>query len=205
MPHQPHPWDPPPLPERGDATEDITFAAVGRALTGWEIFEQSFALLFAVILGAQPSYAAMRAYGSVLTFRGRSEMVKQAAEAHFQQFPNRDVLAQLRQLLKDANNYSPRRNEIAHGFVRPYAETNANLVGEGFVLCPSDYATNKTEITFLTMGMSFGRPFRFIKPRYAYSSVEIDALGQRFRELAPVVVPIRAEVIRLGNERQASR
>jgi hypothetical protein len=91
-------------------------------------------------------------------------MVKEAALAHFQQFPNRDLLARLRQLLNNANNFSPRRNEIAHGFVRPYSETNANRVGTGFVLCPSDYATNKTEITFLTMGMPMGRPFRFIRP-----------------------------------------
>jgi len=46
-PKQPKPWDPPPHPKAGDATDETTFAAIGRALSAWENFEISMATLFA--------------------------------------------------------------------------------------------------------------------------------------------------------------
>jgi hypothetical protein len=196
LPHQPHPWDIPPFPEKGAETEDITFTAVGRALSGWETFEEALAALFAIFVGAR-SYAGIRAYGSVLTFRGRSDMIKAAAQTYFLEKPNPPLQAKLRSLQNLADKYSPRRNEIAHGIVRQYFMVTAEHRGTGYVLCPSDYSTNKTALTFLTAGMPVGQPIRFIAPGYAYSSAEIDAFGQRFRELEPVVVPIRAELIRL--------
>jgi hypothetical protein len=42
-----NPWDIPPPPVEGDAERDITFTAVGQALTTWEEFELQFSNIFA--------------------------------------------------------------------------------------------------------------------------------------------------------------
>jgi hypothetical protein len=41
------PWDDPPHPKRGDKKADLTYAAVGRALTQWEYLETKLAELSA--------------------------------------------------------------------------------------------------------------------------------------------------------------
>jgi hypothetical protein len=186
----PNPWDVPMFPDAGDESEDTLFASVGRALTGWEQFEQALARLFATLVGSR-SYAAIRAYGSVIAFRGRSEMVKAAASAYFHENPNRLSQKRLSDLLNLAGRYSARRNEIAHGLLTPLATAMQNPMRKGYVLCPPDYATNKTEMMSLTAGMPVGRSLRWMAPGYAYSSVEIDTFGQRFRDLISVTMPIR--------------
>jgi hypothetical protein len=187
-----HPWNVPPFPSDGDATEDITFTSVGRALTGWELFEHEIAALFAAILGPSAvTWTASRSYGSVLTFRGRSDMIKAAAEAHFAQAPNNVLHAGLRDLLNLANNYSPRRNEIAHAVVKPYASLALHGDKKEFVLVPSDYATNKMQIGFfsqslLTLGIPATQEVPYLSPKYVYSSPEIDYFGIKFRSLIPL-------------------
>jgi hypothetical protein len=52
-----NPWDIPPPPQVGDASEDITFASVGRALTRWEEFELMLASLFSTLVGTAVLYS----------------------------------------------------------------------------------------------------------------------------------------------------
>jgi hypothetical protein len=117
-PKRKHPWDVPPFPDKGDPKPDMTYAAVGRALSQWEKFEGELSELFAVFAGGVPtSLPAVRAYGSIQTFRGRADMIEAAAEGFFVVFPNDDLAGRIGKLLERARNYSPRRNEIAHGVV----------------------------------------------------------------------------------------
>ena len=51
-------WDIPPPPQIGDASEDITFTSVGRALTRWEEFEVVFASLFSALVATEDNNAA---------------------------------------------------------------------------------------------------------------------------------------------------
>jgi hypothetical protein len=63
------PWEVPDPPATGDATNDITFCAVGRALSQWEWFEGNLSLAFSYLIGSgYGNIAALRAYGSVETF-----------------------------------------------------------------------------------------------------------------------------------------
>src|SRR6202047_2518997 len=91
------------------------FTSVGRALTRWEEFEVVFASLFSALVAAEDdNAAAIRAYGSVITFRGRAEMVKSAAEVHFSLFRNSALEKDFRALVNELTNHaSARRNEIA--------------------------------------------------------------------------------------------
>jgi hypothetical protein len=45
------PWDRPPFPKTGDASDDITYAAVGRALSQCENFELDLAGIFSLVVG----------------------------------------------------------------------------------------------------------------------------------------------------------
>jgi hypothetical protein len=89
------------------------------------------ATLFARFIGVQTdTLPATRAYGSVLTFRGRAEMVEAASEAYFFSTPDSELEPELNEVLKEARNYATRRNEIAHGIVRSFE------VPDGIMIVP---------------------------------------------------------------------
>jgi hypothetical protein len=191
-PKQPKLWDPPPSPEIGDKSADDTFLAVGKALTEWEKLESAFSRLFGGFLGmGDHSLAASRAYGSVLTFRGRSEMVTAAAEAFYFEKPDADLERVTKEIIKRSIGFSARRNEIAHGVVAAiYVDDDVIQTPEGgliiamtdlgFAVRPSNHATNKTtlkESSNLLTGVER-------QPRYTYSSVEITLISHHFISLA---------------------
>jgi hypothetical protein len=190
-----NPWDIPP-PEVGDASEDITFASVGRALTRWEEFEVMFAQLFSTLVSKEDhSAAAMRAYGSVITFRGRAEMVRAAAEVHFMLFPNTDLQKTFKAFYNQVINHaSARRNEIAHGIVRPFASVVNGQFTRSFMLFPPYYAANKNEINRIELRDDVIQVM-WQTGKYAYSSVEIDKFAKGFRDLVPTLVTILGPVL----------
>lgn len=170
------PWDIPPLPNEGDEKDATTFEAAGRALSAWEAFELELSRTFGALIGANRGLLpAIRAYGSVLTFRGRVDMVKAAAEVFFLVHQNEAKLkTELRELLKLAMLYSPRRNEIAHGIVLRYAQF-LFADSRGYCLGPAAYATSKQELSALAEGQIIQH-----SPRYCYTASEINAFRDRF-------------------------
>jgi hypothetical protein len=188
-----NPWDQASTPDEGDASEEITFLSVGRALTQWEKFEQNFAHIFQVcVTGATGLYAlpATRAYGATISFQGRLAVLDAAVDAFVTIASYHDELDQTRvqaitrdfRALKNlASKYSPRRNEIAHGYVRkwwslPPGEHN------GYALFPTSYSTNKHAIVKPDEPPYLRTEFEW--PGYVYTSKEIDAYGVQFSELA---------------------
>jgi hypothetical protein len=189
-PKLPKPWDAPPPPQSGDAAEEITFTAVGRAISAWEGLEAALALVFAGFMASGNSFPAERAYGAVLTFRGRAEMIEAAAQAYFFERPDADLEKELNGCLEAAKGFSPRRNEIAHGVVRELSILGTPIVipgqiffrpsiSNGFAVLPSQYATNKTKLA-PPSGLLF--PVNR-EPKYIYSSAEINAFSILFRQL----------------------
>ena len=85
----PKPFDRRPWPTIGDRELDITYAAVGRALSSWERFEGILSLLFSAFVVNMEREGARRAYSAVRTFEGRAEMLKAASEAYFMNSPMR--------------------------------------------------------------------------------------------------------------------
>jgi hypothetical protein len=84
---QQNPWDIPPFPTIGDMEEDT--ASVGRALSSWELFECRLSRIFSGLTGRiNGTSPAMRAYGAVLTFRGRADMIEAASEVYFLENPH---------------------------------------------------------------------------------------------------------------------
>ena len=190
-PRQPKAWDSPPRPDEGDAGEEAVWAAVGRALSKWEDLEHRLSMIFGILVAPDAdALPAQRAYGSVLTFRGRKEMIDAAAGAVFFSKPDPDLAKALLSLMKEIGNFAARRNEVAHGSVATYFGPVGTKGGmppallrrpdkATFVLRPPEYATNKTAL----------EPGRFLMeqayhaPIYAYSSVEIGVFERHFVRL----------------------
>ena len=79
---QPNGWDRPPIPTIGNETPEEIYAAVGRALSGWEMLEMTLVGVFDTLLGiAHDTHASHRAYGAVTIWNIRRDMLRAAAEA----------------------------------------------------------------------------------------------------------------------------
>jgi len=180
-------WDVPLRPLSGDASEGITFTSVGRALTRWEEFELAFATLFSALVGTNDNNAAaIRAYGSVITFRGRADMVRAAAEVHFQLYPDPEIEKKFDAFVNELTNRAcARRNEIAHGVVR--AEHRG--LERHFYLNPPYYAANKNRLSRVETSEG-GFQMAWFEAKYAYSSVEINRFAEAFQGLVPRLVVI---------------
>jgi hypothetical protein len=180
------PWEVPDPPDSGDPTNDITFAAVGAALSQWEWFEGNLSLAFSYLLGTgYGNMAAIRAYGSVESFRGRANLIESAAEVYFKNKPNDALHQAIKNLLTlSSNKFSARRNEIAHGIVNPYFKIeNDQSVQKGYVLYPAYYATRKRKLPE-------SGPLMDTMPTYVYSSTEIRNFGAEFSKLACAAIEI---------------
>jgi hypothetical protein len=176
-------WAIPPLPDKGDPEENITYASVGRALSAWELFETDLAFLFAFfIVPAHDSEAARRAYGSIVSFNGRADALKSAAATYFRNFPYKDSTA-FDDLMNIASRAAPRRNEIAHGVLRPYMLKEPWPDPITYAVFPAYYATKRHDVHNY--------------PKYAYASPEIERFKQQFDEL---LTPQVAEISRTLSE-----
>ncbi len=177
-PKTPKPWDVPPQPKIGDSDREITYAAVGRALSQWELFESNLLQLFVVFVGSGPTalLTAARAYGTIQTFRGRADMIEGAAEVFFLIYKNSDLEKRISDFMDIARNYAARRNEIAHGIV--WTTHWAGTQKQGSALFPARYASNKNKIGSFPLGETGAQV-----PTHVYSSAEIGMFTSRFLEL----------------------
>ena len=154
----PNPWDIPPWPDFGDEKPDTIFRAVGQALSTWEVVEDSLADFFAFLVGPfSRSYPettpAIRAYGSIISFNARCEMISAAAKGFFHKHKHEEFEAEFRTLVKAANGWASRRNDLAHGRVGRLQSR------PGYFLYPGLYNSRKHPV---------GEP-----PAYVYNADEI--------------------------------
>jgi Holliday junction resolvase-like predicted endonuclease len=112
------PWDIPPFPDHGDADPNVTFAAVGRAMSEWERLELYLARLYAKFLDIPTIEAIARPeYARVAVSRERARAIEAAAAAYFVRHPNQELDAEFEAMICDARKLATRRNDIAHGVV----------------------------------------------------------------------------------------
>jgi hypothetical protein len=166
------PWEIPPFPEHGDPSADLTFAAVGRAMSEWEELELYLARLYAKFLNIPPIQAIVVAeYKNAAVFRVRADVIEKAADKYFISRPDQDREADFSQLLADIRQLSSRRNDIAHGVVKlwwNHRETFSEAVDRNeYMLTPSTYMDKK-----------FGDDRA---PQYLFRSVEINRFADHFR------------------------
>ena len=123
-------WDPPHATQ-GDTTENEIFEAVGRAITDWEFVEEELARIFAALVGTvghpRPG-PAVRAYGSIIGFKARADMIQAAGNTFFQSRHAPQLQAKFNELMAETLNWSNRRNDIVHGRVWHVAPVGCMLV-----------------------------------------------------------------------------
>ena len=168
-----------------DATPDPIYLNIGRALTGWEVLEQQISRLFGFFCGGDDPLPSRRAYGSVISFQGRAEMLRVAAEGYFYARPDHAMERRFHALLVEVGKFSARRNEIAHGVVGiPFyvmgPGSGLSAYEPRYALMPSEYATNKHA---LLKGSMEGHELGEMRRKYAYSSTDVDHYRAEFRRM----------------------
>ena len=146
-------WQRPVSELKGDSDADKLYAAVGRALSDWETLEEAFAKIFQALLNSE-SPAAKRAYGAIVTARGRKEVLAAAAEAYFtttwtmydekaKQF-YKNAQSRLKLLERHFGEAASLRNDVAHGVVKLVQLRKE--AGAGYFLVPSGYNSSKNKL-----------------------------------------------------------
>lgn len=160
-------WDERPFAETGSKSENDIFLAVGKALSNWELVEQSIAGIFTVVtVGVffAPAAPTLRAYSSVASSHNRIQMVRAAVESWLTEWKDCPCGQNALDLLSESQGWAARRNDIAHGI----ADRFIDEIEKGWFLIPSIYSIK---------GRKSG------KADYRYNARIIDKLSERFVDL----------------------
>lgn len=107
------PWARPnPMPIDGDKSTDNIYVGVGRALTAWEVVENSLVILFSRLVGTDFD-TALAIYTTPHTRNLKQSILVNVGEARFRRDPLRSKF--LKQLLSRVDSFAERRSDIAHG------------------------------------------------------------------------------------------
>ena len=181
----PNPWDARPIASRGDSDSSLLFMCIGQALTEWSHIETACAEIYVVLISAKGRYPfetpVLRAYGSLPSFSTQCQLVRYAAEAFFHKNPKKQQLsARLDKLLKLVANYSPRRNEIAHGQVSEIylqkSKRSHQMQNIGYFLLPALYNPKKFNLVKAEITYQY-RSSDVIYYRQEFTKLHLQLLG----------------------------
>jgi hypothetical protein len=163
-----NPWDVPEWQPIGDANIDTIYMAVGKTLSSWELAEEAVARLFGIFTSSTHQYPemapAIRAYGSVVSSKGRADMVLAAGKSFFYRYTGANACPiehKFSPLINEFSNWGARRNDVAHG--------KAEHTPGGYYLFPGLYNTKKQPL---------GEA-----PAYFYTADQIANFGIAFEDL----------------------
>lgn len=170
-----------PIALKGTKTAEEIYQSVGKALTHWEILEDSMAVLFNKLSRPQSlSSVSQRIYLSETAPSSRRKLIKTAASAYFEFFENRELELKTNEIIKIYESGSNRRNEIAHGFVAGHI--NPNKEGfSGYYLGPHFNSIRKRD-----------RKFR---PKYLITNNEIEIFVNDSNSIRGQVNEIQYEIV----------
>jgi hypothetical protein len=180
----PNLWDRPPIPKRGDSEAAITWSHVGLVMSRWEEFEFELSRLYSWFAGEFDAIERLHEYGKGSIFRERSNTLKRKAEQYFRANPCQIKEAKFDKLIISVTGYADRRNDVAHSilfqidritFFRGRIKPNL-LRRDHFAVIPPLYSDKKHQ-----GGL----------PAFAYTSVEMNRLGNRLKHLRHDAVNLR--------------
>jgi hypothetical protein len=139
------PWERPSLVLEGDQHPDQTHLAVGHVLSGWEGVEIQLGYMYASAVGKRDDCWTLLEYGESSAFRGRFRVLEEALGKLFIKRPNQEVEGRVMPFVTKADNFSRRRNEVAHGIVRNHQWARWRIPPNpddptGWFLLPAHYA-----------------------------------------------------------------
>lgn len=187
-------YDPPPLPKKGEWSEQALYESVGRALTAWERFDRCLGILFHAFVSPTLYHLPIeRAYGTVSSFAGKVDMAEAAAEAYFLSAPDEKNEEDWRIIKRDAMKFATIRNNIAHGAVTDYTCPAGHV--SGLALLPSEFATKKTTLRG-DIDLNVAWAAKITEPKYAYGCAEIDFFAKQFNALQTPVRSLQGRIVR---------
>jgi hypothetical protein len=139
---------------------------------------------------------AQRAYGTITSFAGRKDML----DAAFEAFPHRKDIPEFKGVLKKVSNFSPRRNEIAHGMVLPVGHSG-NPSGDYYLL-PATYNSRKrlSSVEYLDRYADVpDRPWH-VGLSYAYTSAQVNYYQLEFVQLTADVQQLADHIGKVINQ-----
>ena len=179
--------------DKGDDVGDSIYLSVGKALSAWEMVEGAFAGIFSRFLFSE-SWAAERAYGTIVGNRARKEMLEAVAEIFFKfkKVSDEDQKS-FRLIMEHFRQASAIRNNVAHGYVVSLTLSNKNM---GVFLLPPHYNSKKTTSFVLRdhtvpredISSAFG-------VSYSYTSRDIDGFAVKFRALNNLALEYQVKLI----------
>jgi hypothetical protein len=140
-------WARPSPSMSGDPDPSVTFAAVGQALSMWELIEEQLASLCLVFSGlaedGKLNTAYRRLFGSIESSSARRAAILEAAAVYFLRDKDGTMFKKLDALLRQVSDASRRRDDIAHGIV---SKLTTNRKSVGAFLLPSGYNSARNKI-----------------------------------------------------------
>jgi hypothetical protein len=113
------PWDYiEPALSAGDPDYNDTLRGSGLVLHEWTLVEIALSHLQAILSGNPRDGAAIQAYGTGRVFTSRLVSFRQVADTYFVRNCHQHREAELHELMRQAEHFATRRNEVAHGAIR---------------------------------------------------------------------------------------
>lgn len=175
----------PAIPEKMGDVSELTYAAVGRAMSEWERLEVELAHLYTKFVRLpRHSLIAIRPYGTPINFGNRMDGLENAAGGYFVTAPDQGVEGEFSTIATHCRKWSLRRNEVAHGIVQPVQWIRAFHAGDDdnidmpdetkYCLLPPHYSPRRFD------GANF--------PNFAYTSIELAKFEGEFYSVGMRVI-----------------
>jgi hypothetical protein len=172
------PWDIPTFPNKADSDDSATFAGVGRVLTEWELVEFALGTIYSIFRG-DLTLKLVHEYGALgEVFSRRYPRLKAESDSYFARSANQSIERQFYKLLERAIGYSNRRNDVAHGFVFAVQQTSYFKIRLG------QFPPHTNQWLLVPPAYALGKHIGTVRPLYAYSSTELNALAKNLNELS---------------------
>ncbi|MBR0786930.1 hypothetical protein [Bradyrhizobium iriomotense] len=165
-----------PWADDGEPSADAIFAAVGKALSRWELLESAVAGLFTVITVGNyyaPTSPMLQAYSAIAGSDSRIRMVRAALESWLLTWPLCPLGPNATDLLKQCGRWAGRRNDIAHGIADIWFDD------AHWYLFPGLYAGKGRTVL---ANPEQGKPL-IHRPDYRYNAEIIEAFADQFLSL----------------------
>lgn len=167
------PWDAPQLPTRGDTDQNLTYAGIGRVTSAWEEVEFELSSLCNQFV-ADESRDGWRIYGDGRIFVNRLGKLADEAKRFFIRHCSQAKEARFFDLARQAESFSARRHEVAHGIV--FDITLVTFFRDNL----SDKTTSP-QWAVVAPYYAFRHHAANGMPQFAYASSELDYISRMMR------------------------
>lgn len=182
-------WTHPSAKEKGDATSDVIYCAIGRASTVWEGLEYVFVSLFCHFVEGVPSNAAARAYGAISSSKGRMEALENAAEVYFHLHQvSKELTDEFWLVRKHFDMGRGRRNDIVHAVTMEFQFEGDSA---GIFLVPAMYGSHKN----FAFKPPDGDRFSMALIKYRLTSEDIIQFTIKFDHLRKAVLHFHSDFV----------